>query len=317
MHFGFIPKDEADGRIFEKAFKEKGINVSVMSEPAHWMRVDSGVRLGYFNRQRDFGKFMAEEYTRVRRNVSAADLDASGLDMLFMRKLEEVYPVRNESDEFIFDYAQMLERDGVPVINPAPAIRCACRKHVTYHILSKAGVPVPKSFASNDAARAFLEADNLGFPHIMKPVDGRGGSGVAYIKDEEECGDMTSVYGLFKKPVIVQEYLGGEGDVRVLVAGENVLGAVERRNAGGMHKSNATLGAETVALELDDELSDIALKSAKAIGLGVAGVDVIRDGGAYRVIEVNASPAFSAFNKAMGMRAEEKIADYLITEAAR
>ncbi|MFH1788092.1 MAG: RimK family alpha-L-glutamate ligase [Candidatus Altiarchaeota archaeon] len=318
MRFGFVPKDEWDRQLFEKAFRDKKIECEVFDRPAQWIRFNSGIEAGYFRREQDFSKFMREEYAEAKKNTGKKDVKTSQLSGMLVRSVENAHGFRDEQTEFLFDYLSILEAEGMLVVNSPQSIRNACRKHVAYYLLSKAGLPIPKSFASNDAVRAYLELGEIGFPQVLKPCEGGGGAGVVYGGEAETSGDVTSLYGLMEKPVIVQEFVGDNtGDVRVIVVGDKVVGGIKRLTPKGLHKSNVTLGGKAEKIEVDDELGELSLKAADAVGCKIVGVDLIVGKDGYRILEVNSSPSFNGFKKATGVKVEDIIVEYLVSQTRR
>ncbi|GEM_PF-1037901 len=316
MHFGFIPKDEDDEELFSKAFKEKKVKFTLLDESSQWINSGKTVETGFFKREQSFKKFMKKDFAKLKEDSRRGDIPVKNLNLIFMRKLDHVYSsADNCKSEFTLDFLELIEKD-VPVINPIAGIRNACRKHVTNYLLARQGLPTPASFAANDPVRAFLELNRIGFPQYIKPVEGGGGSGVFYVKDGETGGDLTSVYGLFEKPLILQRIAGdGKGDIRVIVVGEKVIGAIKRKTPKGMHKSNVTVGGKAFKMKADDELGELALKATKALGCKISGVDIVEDADGYKILEVNASPGFTGFKKATRIPVENRIVDYLISEA--
>ncbi|MFH1835258.1 MAG: RimK family alpha-L-glutamate ligase [Methanobacteriota archaeon] len=316
MHFGFIPKDEDDEELFSKSFKKKKVKFTLLDESSQWINSGKTVETGFFKREQSFKKFMKKDFARLKKESRRGDIPVSDLDLIFMRKLDHTYSGSDtEQSEFTLDFLELIEKD-LPVVNPVAGIRNACRKHMTNYLLARQGLPTPASFAANDPVRAFFELDRIGFPQYIKPVEGGGGSGVFYVKDWETAGDLTSVYGLFEKPLILQEVAGGgREDIRVVVVGEHVIGAIKRRTPKGMHKSNVTVGGKPSKMRVDDELGELALKATKAVGCKISGVDIVKDKQGYKILEVNASPGFTGFKKATRIPVEHKIVDYLISEA--
>lgn len=317
MRFGFIPKDEEDRKNFGKAFSRKNVDATSLDEPSHWLKFSPQFNAGFFSREHDFKKFIKKQYPKFKDNLSNADTKTDEIDLIFTRKLDQIYRGKNnEYTEFMFDFLEILEKEKLPVINPVAGTRNACRKHVTYYLLAKAGLPIPKSFATNDPVRAYFELSKIGFPQVLKPCEGGGGAGVVYGGEKETSGDVTSLYGLFEKPVIIQEFVGDNtGDIRVIVVGDEVVGGIRRLTPKGLHKSNITLGGKAEAVKVDNELTELSLKAAETVGCKIAGVDLILGKDGYKILEVNSSPSFTGFKKATGIKVEEKIVDYLIKEA--
>jgi len=112
--------------------------------------------------------------------------------------------------------------------------------------------------------------------------------------------------------MIVQEYIQySEGrDLRVIVIGGKVVGAMQRKSTDGSFKANISRGGEGTAYDIDDEMEMLAIQVARALDLDIAGVDLLFHSDGYRVCEANSSPGFMGFEKALGINIPQKIFDF-------
>jgi len=117
--------------------------------------------------------------------------------------------------------------------------------------------------------------------------------------------------------MILQQYIGSRPaqDLRVLVIGGRVLGAMLRRSTDGSFKTNISRGGDGVAHPLNAEIERIALDSAAALQLDIAGVDLLFDRDSYCVCEVNSAPGFSGFEAATGVNVAEAILQHALRRA--
>ena len=309
MNILFIEKDPADTESFMREFRKHKVKVTIVNSHGQWIQIGEKTRGGHFIRTQDFTRFMAE-WKKNPASHPGADITLEEIELTYIRSVGRL------RDEFLVDFLAITSQEGIPVINSVEAIRNCSRKHLTHYLLAKAGLPTPMTFTSNDAVRSFIAQESFGFPQIIKPVEGAAGSGVVYAENPEVAGDVNSVFGFFKEPALIQEFVGeNRGDVRVIVVGGNVIGAVKRTPAEGLHKSNVTLGGSVQTLNVDDKLKNLSIKACLAVGAKIAGVDLIEVDGGYTILEVNSSPSFHGFNEATGMCAEEKIVEYLISQS--
>jgi RimK family alpha-L-glutamate ligase len=111
----------------------------------------------------------------------------------------------------------------------------------------------------------------------------------------------------------VQEYLGahpGE-DLRVLVVGGKVIGAMKRTAPEGDFRANITNGGTGSNYEVTPEIEYIARETAKVLGLDIAGIDLLFDPRGFRVCEANSNPGFKGFEEYCGKDVADAITEYI------
>jgi len=208
-----------------------------------------------------------------------------------------------------------FEQAGVPCVNGSVAIETVKDKLRTSQILSRNGVAIPNTMLVRWPIEDRLVTDNIGFPCVVKVVTGSYGEGVHLCerkKDYKKLVEFVENLGN-KKTMIVQEYLGdrpGE-DLRVLVIGGKVFGAMLRTAPEGDFRANITNGGTGSKFEVTDEIDFIARETAKALGLDIAGVDLLFDDRGFRVCEANSNPGFSGFEKYCGVDVADAITEYV------
>lgn len=228
---------------------------------------------------------------------------------------------RSISHSVAAESASALESAGATVINGSLPILISNDKLLTLSILSSAGVPTPRTliaFTPEDAVRA---TDTLGYPVVLKPVNGSWGRMVARARDEEELKALLDhrmyVPGINSQVFLVQEYVEKPGrDIRVFVLGEDVPTAIYRVSDHWI--TNTARGGRAEPARVDEELREIAIRTAEAIGADILGVDVFEDPRrGYVVNEVNAVPEFKNTVRATGYPLHESIAEYVLELARR
>ena len=220
--------------------------------------------------------------------------------------------------------AQMEATPGVAVLNSAESVAAARDKLRGQQRLSAAGLPVPATALLRDPADAAEMARRLGgLPLVVKVLAGTKGEGVALARTSEEL-DAALAEALHKgDTLLLQDFVEeSEGrDLRVLVVGGRVLGAMSREAPPGEFRANVAKGARVSGYPLDDVLSSLALRAARAMGLDIAGVDLLFSADGYLIVEVNSAPGFEGFERATGVRVAEEIvrlaADRMAAEVAR
>ena len=159
--------------------------------------------------------------------------------------------------------------------------------------------------------------DQLGGPPVViKQVSGRQGKGVLLVKTIPEFHQIHTSHLNQRSGLLVQRFIPPDGrrDIRILVLGGEIAGAMELTPKTGDFRSNYHITGESRPTELSSELKAVALNASKAIGLEIAGVDVIVDRRQQiNVIEVNYSPGFKGLEAATGLDVAGSMVDYVIT----
>jgi len=203
---------------------------------------------------------------------------------------------------------------GNRVVNRFEAILLASNKFRSLQALSAKGIPVPETrYASNGVNFRKAVASLGGFPLVVKLPQGRQGTGVFLLDSEEEGKAVLEAHLNTGRGLLLQRYIGPEGrkDYRILVVGEKVVAAMALKPRRGDFRANVHLGGTPTAVEPDRGMSRLALSCAGALGLDIAGVDVIEDQmGSLHVIEVNASPGFKGLERCTGVDVAAEIIRY-------
>jgi ribosomal protein S6--L-glutamate ligase len=156
-----------------------------------------------------------------------------------------------------------------------------------------------------------------GFPLVLKLTTGTQGVGVMIA---ESIGSMRSaldaLWGLGQN-ILVQEYIreGGASDIRVVVVGGRAIASYRRIAPEGEFRSNMHRGAKGERVAPDGETLSMAVKSAAALGLDVAGVDIMTGSEGPVVLEVNASPGLKGVESVTGVDVASAIIDLAVSKA--
>ena len=210
---------------------------------------------------------------------------------------------------------------GIPVANDLHAIRLTKNQFFTLMALTAAGINVPNTVFVN-SSQGFHDALVRfgGFPVVVKQVSNRQGEGVLLIKTEDQAQKVVRDHLNERSGVLLQRFIYPKGrrDIRVLVVGGKIAGAIELWPKEGDFRANVHLGGKYRPKELSPELEDLAFRAAKTVGLEIAGVDLIVDQDAQSyVIEVNYSPGFRGMEAATGIDIADIIIDYLAATYAK
>ncbi len=219
-----------------------------------------------------------------------ARLDA--LDLLVVRGLP-----RGSLEQVIFrmDALHVLAASGVRCVNRPRAIERTIDKSWAGAILARAGVPTPPTIVCERHDGAMQAFERLGGDVVVKPLFGAMGNGIVRIEDRDLAHRVFRALELERTVYYVQRTIAAAGrrDLRVLVVGGAVAGAMERMTDSW--RANVARGARPRAVALSGPERDVALAAAAALETDVAGVDLLvaPDGGIV-VVEVNGIPGWQA-----------------------
>jgi ribosomal protein S6--L-glutamate ligase len=204
---------------------------------------------------------------------------------------------------------------GIPLVNDLDSIRLAKNKFVTLQTLTAARIQVPETVFIN-SPEGFKEAiERLGgYPVVAKQVSGRQGEGIVLVETNDDAESVTRGHLDRRKGLLVQRFIppAGRQDIRVLVVGGKAIGSMELRPKEGDFRANFHLSKESRFKNLSHEQEKIALNAASAVGLEIAGVDLIVDKKEQvSVIEVNYSPGFNGLEAATGLDIAGRIMEYV------
>jgi [lysine-biosynthesis-protein LysW]--L-2-aminoadipate ligase len=197
----------------------------------------------------------------------------------------------------------LLEAQGVTTVNRAEVIGVCGDKARTSLLLAAAGLRTPRTVVALTPEAALEAACKLGFPVVAKPLAGSWGRLVTVLRDQQEAQAVLEHRAALPSPqqhvVYLQELIVKPGrDIRVLVAGDDVIGASYRY--GVEWRTGVASGATSRPCPLSPELTSLALGAARAVGGGVLGIDLVEGPDGLYVLEVNHTPEFRGFCDAHG-----------------
>lgn len=181
-------------------------------------------------------------------------------------------------------------------------------------ILSKSGVDMPKTvFASNKSDAKDIIKLGGGTPLVLKILEGTQGVGVVLVETQKAAKSVLDAFYGMDVNLLVQEFIeeAGGADIRAIVVDGQVVGAMKRQGAEGDFRSNLHQGGNATVHKLTRKEKSTAVAAAKAMGLGVCGVDMIESKRGPLVMEVNSSPGLEGIEKATGLDIAGKIMDYI------
>jgi len=193
---------------------------------------------------------------------------------------------------------RQLEAQGIYTLSSSIAINRSRDKLRSMQLLARAGVGIPKTVFSRNST----DIDDLiekigGTPVIIKLARGTHGNGVVLAETKKAAKSVLQAFYLSNDDgtnVLLQEFVEESAgvDIRTFVVGSRVVASMKRQSLDDDFRSNLHKGGQGTPIKLTDEERKIAVKAAKAMGLNVAGVDMMRSSRGPLVLEVNASPGF-------------------------
>lgn len=181
-------------------------------------------------------------------------------------------------------------------------------------VLSRHGVDMPRTvFASNKANAKDVIKLSGGTPLVLKILEGTQGVGVVLAETQKAAQSVLDAFYGMEVNLLVQEFIkeAGGADIRALVVNGEVVGAMKRQGADGDFRSNLHQGGSATSYTLNRKEKSTALGAAKAMGLGVCGVDMIPSDRGPLVMEVNSSPGLEGIEKATSVDIAGKIMNYI------
>lgn len=210
--------------------------------------------------------------------------------------------------------ARQFEMRKVFTANESQAIIRSRDKLRSLQILSRASIGLPKTVFTNYSKNVEEIFSEIGsFPLIIKLLEGTQGIGVVLAENKNAASSVIESFHGLKARIIVQEFIkeAKGADIRAFVVDGRVVGAMKRQAKEGEFRSNLHRGGKAEIIKLTREEKEIAIASAKAMGLGVAGVDMLQSKRGPLVMEVNSSPGLEGIEKATGINIAGKIIEYL------
>jgi ribosomal protein S6--L-glutamate ligase len=247
--------------------------------------------------------------------VSYMGDDLKGVDVIIPR-------IASNMTRYGTAIVRQFEMQGVYTTASSIAIVRSRDKLRSMQLFAKAGVGIPKTVFSRNT----LDIDDLleqvgGTPVIIKLARGTHGNGVVLAETKKAAKSVLQAFYLHNEDgtnILLQEFVeesAGE-DIRAFVVGGRVVASMKRQSLDDDFRSNMHQGGEGIKVKLTDEEKRVAIKAAKAMGLAICGVDLMRSSRGPLVLEVNSSPGF-AIEKVTGRNVAAKIIDYIEINAKR
>lgn len=259
-----------------------------------------------------------ECYASIERNnptVSYRGEDIEGFDAVIPR-------IASHMTRYGTAIVRQLEMQGIYTCSSSIAISRARDKLRSMQLLAKYGIGIPKTVVSRNST----DIDDLleqigGTPVIIKLARGTHGNGVVLAETKKAAKSVLQAFYLNDEEgtnILLQEFIKESAgtDIRAIVVGSRVVASMKRQSLDDDFRSNLHKGGQGTVVKLTEEERKVAVKAAKAMGLNVAGVDMMRSDRGPLILEVNASPGFG-IEKISGRNVAGAIIEYVELNAKR
>ncbi len=209
---------------------------------------------------------------------------------------------------------RQFEQMDIYTPNTANRIANARDKLRAMQILSRHEVGIPATTFVRDRKDVLPAIDRVGgAPVVIKLLEGTQGIGVILAEDRKIAEAIIETLQSTKQNVLVQQFVSESRgtDVRAMVVGDRVVGAMRRLAQGDEFRSNVHRGGKAEPVSLSAEYERTAIMAAQIMGLRVAGVDMLEGDDGPKIMEINSSPGLEGIEKATGVDVAGAVVDHL------
>jgi [lysine-biosynthesis-protein LysW]--L-2-aminoadipate ligase len=209
---------------------------------------------------------------------------------------------------------------GIPTVNTFEVAEVCGSKFLTTQALIKTKVPTPKCYMAFTPESALAAMDELGYPCVIKPNTGSWGRLISKINDRDAAEailEHKQILGSYHHSIFyIQEYVEKHGrDIRSFVVGDRCIAAVYRYSPHWI--TNTARGGKTENCPITDEVHDLSVRAAKAVGGGVVAIDLFETPSGLSVNEVNYTMEFRNSITVTGVNIPAKVVDYVLEVGRR
>jgi len=237
--------------------------------------------------------------------------DNLGIDVLLDREI---------SGSKALHVVEMLKNSSVKCINSYGVIRICGDKVFTSRWLRKKGVPTPKVKVAFTKESALEAIEEMGYPVVLKPVDGSWGRLIAKIENKNSAlailEHKSYLSSFYHSIFYLQEYIDKpDRDIRVLMIDEEPICASYRKSSDWL--TNVSKGATTEECIITPELEKISIMASKAVGGGALAIDIMETADGFTVNEINCSMEFKGSMHAVNINIPAIIVDYCLQKSRK
>ena len=209
---------------------------------------------------------------------------------------------------------RQFEMKGVFCANESQAITRSRDKLRSLQLLARKGIGLPVTAMAHSTKDVASVVETVGgAPLVVKLLQGTQGIGVVLCETRKAAESVIEAFRGLDAHILAQEFIkeAGGADIRCLVIGDKVVAAMKRQGAEGEFRSNLHRGGSAERIKITPEERSTATRAAKAMGLNVAGVDLLRSNHGAVVMEVNSSPGLEGIETSTGLDVAGKIIAFI------
>ncbi len=209
---------------------------------------------------------------------------------------------------------RQFEMQGVFSVNSSISIVRSRDKLRSLQIFSRHDIGIPKTIFTNHPKNVEVLIREIGgAPCVIKLLEGTQGIGVVLVETKKAAKSVVEAFHGLKANMLIQEFIAeaGGADIRAFVVNGKVVGAMKRQGAEGEFRSNLHRGGTAVKVRLTAAQRQLALRAVKAMGLTMAGVDMLESSRGPLVLEVNSSPGLEGIEKATGKDVAASVIEFI------
>lgn len=249
----------------------------------------------------------------------ALDLEEESPELFFRQKrlshYDAVLPrVGASITYFGTAVVRQFQQMGIYSPNSADGILNSRDKLRSFQILSKHKIGIPATTFVKDKLDVVPGIERVGgVPIVIKLLEGTQGIGVLLADTFESATSIIELLQSQKQNILIQKFVAeSKGkDIRAIVVGDEVIAAMRRVAQGQEFRSNVHRGGKTEKVQLSDEYKEAAIKSAKIMGLGIAGVDMLEGKDGPQIMEINSSPGLEGIEGCTKLDIAGAFIDYI------
>lgn len=215
---------------------------------------------------------------------------------------------------------RQFEVMGVYPLNESVAVARSRDKLRSLQLLARKGIGLPVTVFAHRTGQASHILELLdGAPVVIKLLEGTQGQGVMLGETDKSAESIIQAFGKLNAHILVQEFVKeakGE-DIRCLVIGDRVVASMLRKGKEGDFRSNLHRGGSAESIRITPAERSTAVSAAKAMGLNVCGVDLLRSNHGPVVMEVNSSPGLEGVETATNIDIAGKIIQFIEKDATQ
>lgn len=231
-----------------------------------------------------------------------------------MNEIDAVIPRIGASNTYFGSaLVRQFHAMGVFCVVKPESILQSRNKWTSFQVLAQARIPVPNTALGNTGDIEALLEQFGDPPYIIKLLQGTHGQGVILAETYASALSTIETLQTARALFVVQEYIeeSDGADIRVIVVDGKVIAAMKRQSRSDDFRSNLHRGGSSEVITLDYQQENVALRAARALKLGVCGVDILQSDRGPLVLEVNSTPGLEGIETTTGISVSSKIISYI------